>query len=244
MRKFGLIGFPLGHSFSKKYFGDKFQDESISDCSYSNFELSDLSALKDLLKDPELEGLNITIPYKEKVISFLDQQDLVVSETGACNCILIKNGKLTGYNTDVLGFEESLSEKLLLGDRRALILGTGGSSKAVSWVLKKKNISFQFVSRKNSGLPNHILYENLTKEIMDSNPVIINCTPLGMFPNTENCPPIPYQYLGSGHYLFDLVYNPSKTKFLEEGEIRGARTKNGSDMLAIQVDASWAIWNK
>ena len=243
MRKFGLIGFPLGHSFSVKYFTEKFRKESIRDCLYSNFEISAVSQLVDILNDPELVGLNVTIPYKESVIGFLNRTDKVVEETGACNCIHILRDIVAGYNTDVIGFEQSVSEKLTVRDTRSLVLGTGGSSKAVAWVLKKLGIEFLFVSRIENAMRNQISYGNLNREILDSHSLIINTTPVGMFPKTNDCPPIPYEYLGPGHYLFDLIYNPAKTLFLEKGEASGTRTKNGADMLAIQAEASWKIWN-
>jgi shikimate dehydrogenase len=244
MRKFGLIGYPLGHSFSGKYFREKFRRDAIEDCLYSNIEISSLAALPGILKDPELKGLNITIPYKESVIPFLQKKDPVVEETGACNCIRIDQGKLTGYNTDVIGFEESLSARLTVMDQRALILGTGGSSKAVAWVLKKKGIKFLFVSRKKTGAANQISYDYLNRELMDMHTLIINTTPLGMTPHTGESPPLPYEWIGPQHFLFDLVYNPEKTLFLAKGEASGARTKNGADMLVIQAEASWAIWNQ
>jgi shikimate dehydrogenase len=243
MRKFGLIGYPLGHSFSVKYFREKFQREAISGCLYSNFEISSVSALTEILKDPDLKGLNVTIPYKESVIPFLHKKDAVVEEISACNCIRIEHGILTGFNTDVIGFEESVSQKLTAMDQRALILGTGGSSKAIAWVLKKKGIKFLFVSRKKSGGTGVLSYEDLNRGIMEEHTLIINSTPFGMSPKTGDYPPVPYQWIGSRHYLFDLVYNPEKTVFLEKGESAGARTKNGADMLAIQAEASWAIWN-
>lgn len=244
MRKFGLIGYPLGHSFSGKYFREKFHRESIEDCVYSNYEIPSISALSDILKDPELNGLNVTIPYKELVISFLHKKDQVVEEIAACNCIKILNGELTGYNTDVVGFENSLKEKLTRTDKRALILGTGGSSKAVAWVLNKAGIEYLFVTRNKPLHGSWITYEELSREILESHSLIINTTPLGMHPKTEAYPPIPYQWIGHGHYLFDLVYNPSKTLFLEKGELAGARIKNGADMLALQAEASWGIWNE
>jgi len=243
MRKFGLIGYPLGHSFSVKYFSGKFQRESISDCQYSNFEIPSITQLPELLEDPELEGLNITIPYKQDVIPFLHKKSRVVEETGACNCIKIESRKLTGYNTDVEGFEKSLQEKLKVQDKRALILGTGGSSRAVAWVLQKKGIGFFMVSRNKSGTDRLITYDDLNPEIMRTHSLIINCTPLGMSPKTEAFPPIPYEWIGPEHYLFDLIYNPAKTVFMERGERAGARIKNGQDMLAIQAEASWTIWN-
>ena len=244
MRKFGLIGYPLGHSFSGKYFRDKFQRECITDCEYVNFELAAISALPGILKDPNLSGLNVTIPYKESVIPFLHKKDPVVVAIGACNCVRIKEGILTGYNTDVLGFEESLSPKLTERDNRALILGTGGSSKAIAWVLKKRGITFKFVTRNKTGVENQLSYEDLDRVLIGTYPLIINTTPLGMFPDTGLCPPIPYEGVGSSHYFFDLVYNPAKTLFLEKGEVAGARIKNGADMLAIQAEASWEIWNR
>jgi shikimate dehydrogenase len=244
MRKFGLIGYPLGHSFSGKYFREKFLRESIEDCAYSNFEIPSISALTDILKDPELKGLNVTIPYKESVIPFLHKKDQVVEEIAACNCVKILNGELTGYNTDVIGFENSLKEKLKTTDKHALILGSGGSSKAVAWVLKKTGIEYLFVTRNKSLYGSRITYEELNREMLESYSLIINTTPLGMHPKTEVFPPIPYQWIEPGHYLFDLVYNPFKTLFLEKGELAGARTKNGADMLAMQAEASWNIWNE
>lgn len=244
MRKFGLIGYPLGHSFSGKYFREKFQRESVTDCEYVNFELAAISALPDILKDPDLSGLNVTIPYKESVIPFLHKKDPVVDAIGACNCIRIEKGMLSGYNTDVKGFEESLAPKLTERDNRALILGTGGSSKAVAWVLKKRGITFKFVTRSKTGVENQLSYEDLDRVLIGTYPLIINTTPLGMFPDTGLCPPIPYEGVGPSHYFFDLVYNPAKTLFLEKGEAAGARIKNGADMLAIQAEASWEIWNR
>lgn len=243
MRKFGLIGKPLGHSFSGKYFREKFDREGIKNCLYSNYELPDISAFREILTDPELCGLNVTIPYKEDVLPFLHNKDKVVAEMGACNCIRIERGILTGFNTDVIGFERSFVEKLLKTDERALILGTGGSSKAVAWVMKKLNIPFHIVSRKKSADVNMLTYEDLNREIIQEHRLIINTTPLGMTPHIESLPLIPYEYVGPDHYLFDLVYNPAKTSFLQRAEAAGARTKNGADMLAIQAEASWAIWN-
>jgi shikimate dehydrogenase len=243
MRKYGLIGFPLGHSFSVGYFNEKFRREVISDCSYVNFEIASISLFPEILQDPELSGLNVTIPYKESIVPFLHKKDPVVEQTGACNCILIRKGMLFGFNTDVTGFENSLEEKLTGKDRRALVLGTGGSSKAVAWVLRKKGIDILWVSRKHERAADHIRYEELDQKIMHDHPLIINCTPLGMYPNADGCPPIPYEFVNAEHYLFDLVYNPAKTIFLLKGESAGARTKNGADMLAIQAEASWSIWN-
>ncbi|MDP4129906.1 MAG: shikimate dehydrogenase [Bacteroidota bacterium] len=243
MKKFGLIGFPLGHSFSRNYFNSKFLQESITDCSYSNFEIPDIHLLTEVLKDPELQGLNVTIPYKKDVIPFLHTVDSVVRHTGACNCIRIQNHQLHGYNTDVTGFEKSFMEKWTPGDHRALILGTGGSSKAVAYVLNELGIDFLFVSRNHSKSPAHLQYAELTEKIIRDHPLIINCTPLGMYPEINALPPLPYEFLTAGHYLFDLIYNPASTQFLQKGEAAGARVKNGADMLKIQADASWEIWN-
>jgi shikimate dehydrogenase len=244
VKKYGLIGYPLGHSFSRNYFSQKFQQESITGCDYFNFEISDISQLTGILKDPELMGLNVTIPYKQAVIPFLHSADPVVHQIGACNCIAIQQGRLRGYNTDVTGFEKSLMEKWKPEDRKGLILGTGGSSRAVAYVLHKLDIAFLFVSRKKPNLADHISYEDLDETLIRDHPLIINCTPLGMHPEVNVSPPIPYAYLGSAHYLFDLVYNPAQTLFLKKGEEKGARIKNGADMLKIQADASWDIWNR
>ena len=242
MKKYGLIGYPLSHSFSKKYFTDKFILESIKDVVYDIYPLENINELPDLLtSEPSLCGLNVTIPYKEQVISFLDEMSPVVKKIGACNCIKIEHGKLIGHNTDVLGFERSLLKKLKPTHSAALVLGTGGASKAVQYVLDKQGISFLQVSRSKS--PNTISYGELDKEIISNHLLIINTTPLGMYPNTESAPPIPYEWIGDSHYLFDLVYNPVKTMFLKKGEQQGAEIENGSDMLVDQAEGSWAIWN-
>lgn len=241
MKKFGLIGFPLSHSFSKKYFSEKFINENIQGVEYGSYPLEDISALAALLKsEPMLVGLNVTIPYKEKVIPFLDELSDEVMEIGACNCISIKDSKLKGYNTDVIGFEKSLLKKLMPHHQQALVLGTGGAAKAVYFILRKHHIPFLKVSRTNG--ENQIKYESLSKEIIESHQLIVNTTPLGMFPDMNTFPPIPYEYLGSQHYLFDLVYNPEKTIFLSRGEERGAAIENGADMLVDQAEASWDIW--
>jgi shikimate dehydrogenase len=243
MRKFGLIGYPLGHSFSGNYFREKFSREHINGSVYSNFEISEISALPGLLEDRELEGLNVTIPYKQSVIAYLDSVDRIVQETGACNCIRIQQGRLSGYNTDVIGFEKSLEEKLRKTDERALILGTGGSSRAVAWVLQKKGIRFQWVSREKKAGSHYLDYNDLNREILETHSLIVNSTPLGMYPKTDAFPPIPYEWIGEGHYLFDLIYNPAQTLFLQKGHAAGARIKNGADMLALQAEASWLLWN-
>jgi shikimate dehydrogenase len=243
MKTFGLIGYPLTHSFSKKYFTNKFMDEGLTDCIYENFPIENIDEIKDVFQlHPTLAGLNVTIPYKEKVIPYLDEANEIVKETGACNCIKIHQGKKIGFNTDVIGFGKSLDVKLNASHQRALVLGTGGAAKAVYYALKQRNISFLKVSRSPSS-PNIISYENIDKSLLDSHTLIINTTPLGMYPNTESAPSIPYQHLTPSHYLFDLVYNPDKTIFLQNGEAMGAIIENGKDMLRIQADASWEIWN-
>lgn len=243
MRRFGLIGYPLSHSFSQKYFTDKFRQENIRDCLYENFPLEDIAGLPAVLAQyQDLAGLNITIPYKEKVIAYLHEQSPVVQEIGACNCIRFRDGKLYGYNTDVTGFQRSLEPLLLPTHRKALILGTGGASKAVEYVLRQKGIEYHIVSRSPEGLK-QVDYEWVNETNLQEHTLLVNTTPLGMFPNIDSCPPIPYQFLTPAHYLFDLVYNPPVTKFLQLGQERGARIKNGADMLVIQAEESWKIWN-
>ena len=242
MKRFGLIGYPLGHSFSKKYFTEKFLREGIKDCVYETFPIASIDQLTPLLnKHPDLVGLNVTIPHKEKIIGFLQVQSKVVSKIGACNCIHIKNGKLSGFNTDVLGFQQSLQKSFPSLPSRALILGTGGSSKAVEFVLKQLKIPHIFVSRKPS--THNLSYEQLTPGIVKESGLIINTTPLGMYPQVVEAPPIPYEAIDSNHCLFDLIYNPERTLFLQKGAERGAKVQNGEDMLMIQAEESWKIWN-
>lgn len=243
MKQFGLIGYPLSHSFSQKFFTDKFREENITGCVYDNFPLENIEALRGVLeKYPNLAGLNVTIPYKEKVIPFLHHQSDVVKKIGACNCIKFVNGELHGYNTDVTGFEESLRPLLESHHRKALVLGTGGAAKAIHFVLEKLGIIFLEVSR-NPFSGRQISYEQLTPELIAEHTLIINTTPVGMYPHTNECPPLPYTALTPKHYLFDLVYNPAKTMFLQKGEEQGAVIKNGADMLVIQALESWRIWN-
>jgi shikimate dehydrogenase len=242
MRLFGLIGYPLSHSFSKKYFTEKFEKEQLHDCRYELFPIADIDQLQGILdQNPGLSGLNITIPYKQQVLSFLDNKDAVVSRINACNCISFKNGKLKGYNTDVAGFQQSLKKQWKANHKKALILGTGGAAKAVEFVLDKLGVSYTYVSRK-PGAANYS-YEQLTRAIIADYTLIINTTPLGMYPAVTEAPPIPYDFLTPGHYLFDLIYNPEKTLFLKKGEEKGAVIKNGYEMLMIQAEESWRIWN-
>ena len=257
MRKFGLIGKPLTHSFSKKYFEEKFQREKISDCSYDLFELNNIEEFPSLIKsNPELVGLNVTIPYKESVIPFLDDLDEGAKEIGAVNCIRVENGKLIGYNTDCHGFEDSLVKffdkntskgetgetvlKSPLGDLGVFILGTGGSSKAVCYVLRKMKLPFCNVSRNSKD--GYITYDEIFSQLKSFN-LFINTTPLGMFPKVDVSPKIPYELLSGNDFLFDLVYNPTETEFLKRGREKGAKTKNGLEMLELQAEKSWEIWN-
>lgn len=243
MRTFGLIGYPLGHSFSKKYFSDKFEREGITGNVYESFPIEQIGQLEELLiSNPDLAGLNVTIPYKEQVIQYLDSMSPVVEEIGACNCIHIQDGRLIGHNTDVIGFSKSLLPKLKSHHNKALILGTGGSSKAVAYTLKELRIPFLQVSR--TPIEGMIGYEEIDQSMLEAHTVIINTTPVGMYPNIDKAPAIPYEFIGADHYLFDLVYNPERTRFLQEGASRGATVENGSGMLVIQAEASWEIWNR
>ncbi len=244
MRVYGLIGYPLGHSFSKKYFTEKFANQGIAGCIYKNFPIQTIDELKTVLsQNPQLCGLNITIPHKQVIFPFLDDRTNLPEGLSACNCIKIVEGRLVGYNTDVTGFEKSLLPKLNDHHTNALILGNGGAAEAVKYVLHKLNIDFKIVSRKlHDG--SHLTYTDLNEAILNEHLLIVNTTPLGTFPDIEKCPPFPYQFITPRHYLFDLVYNPSKTLFLQKGEEKGAAIKNGSDMLEIQAEESWRIWNE
>lgn len=246
MRKFGLIGFPLGHSFSKKFFSEKFENESI-DARYDLYELSNITEFQDLRNSVELSGLNVTIPYKEQVIPLLDRLDDTATHIGAVNVIRFdydKNGTatLTGFNTDAVGFENSLKPFLKSYHKKALILGTGGASKAILYTLQKLGIECRYVSR--TVREGQLTYSDLNKEIIDNNLLIINATPLGTFPKTDICPDIPYQFLTEKHLLFDVVYNPAETLFMKKGRDAGATALNGEEMLIGQAIAAWEIWNR
>lgn len=239
---YGIIGYPLTHSFSPAYFSDKFRSLGM-DAQYLPFPLASIEDLPRLLLDrPTLKGLNVTIPYKESVIPFLDELDEVAGAIGAVNTITIKQGKLKGYNTDVPGFMHSLQPLLQAQQQQALVLGTGGASKAVQYALYKMAISYQVVSRsKKAGV---WTYDELSPELVRDFTLIINTTPQGMWPHTTDCPDIPYEAIGSRHLLFDLIYNPSETLFLQKGDKQGALTKNGYEMLVAQAEAAWAIWQQ
>ena len=242
MKWYGLLGKTLKHSFSKAYFTNKFHALGITDCYYENFELATINELPQLLKNnPSIHGLNVTIPYKEEVLSFLDEENDIVKEVKACNCIKISDGKLLGYNTDVIGFRQSLEKDLEAHHTKALILGTGGAAKAVQYALKTLGISFRNVSRNKS--ETSITYDELDGEILNSHHLIINTSPLGMFPKIDEAPPVTYNFITSKHLLFDLIYNPEETVFLKKGKERGAKIINGSQMLILQAEESWRIWN-
>lgn len=247
MRLFGLIGYPLSHSFSKGYFSEKFQRENIKDCRYENFPLDDISQLTGIIENnPGLSGLNITIPYKEKVIPFLDSISDEAREIGAVNTITIhRSGNrvtLSGFNTDVYGFSESIKPLLEPQHTSALVLGSGGASKAVKFALKKLGINYLQISRYRN--EKNLTYEDVNRELLEQNKIIINTTPLGTFPKVEELPPLPYQYLGSSHLLYDLVYNPAVTSFLNRGLEQNCQIKNGLQMLHLQAEKAWEIWNE
>lgn len=248
MRLYGLIGKSLAHSFSPKYFKEKFEKEGITGAYYNLYPLENIDEFNQLISDfSDLSGLNVTIPYKSEVIPFLDKLDLSAQEIGAVNTIKfsVEAGKLKlyGYNTDYLGFWDSIKSLLSVHHQKALILGTGGSSKAVAYAFKQAGIDFKFVSRNT--IDNNILsYTDLNKDIFNQYKVIVNTTPLGMFPNLDDCPNIPYKALTSDHILFDLIYNPELTLFLKNGIRYGAQVKNGLEMLQLQAEYAWEIWNK
>jgi len=242
MRRFGLLGYPLSHSFSQKYFTEKFTQLGLTDCVYENFSLPDIKDLSVVLKEKtDLCGFNITIPYKKQVLAFLDEVSPVVAAIGACNCVQIKEGKLTGYNTDVVGFEQSLKPFLQPHHTKALVLGTGGASAAVEYVLRRLGITVQYVSREASD--EAIAYEQVDQKILDTHHLLINTTPLGMYPNVTECPALPYRFLSPQHHLYDLIYNPAETQFLANGKAQGATVQNGEEMLVLQAEESWRIWN-
>lgn len=242
MRHYGLIGYPLGHSFSEQYFTEKFAKEHVS-ANYKLFELSDVVKFRNLLSNNNLSGLNVTIPYKETIMDYLDELDETARLVGAVNTIkFCSNGHLKGYNTDVIGFEQTLRPILKSYHQKALVLGTGGASKAVAFVLRQLNIDFKFVSRTKT--IDCLAYSDLSQTIMSEYLLIVNTTPLGMFPNIHTKPPIPYQWLSDQYLLYDLVYNPLKTEFLQAGEEYGATVQNGLPMLRAQAEASYLIWTE
>lgn len=241
MKTYGIVGWPLEHSFSKKYFEEKFAALGLGDHRYCNFPIRDISELPEIIAaHPDLQGFNVTIPYKKDVIAFLDSVSPEATAIGAVNCVKISGGKLTGYNTDAHGFGKGLAG--LIGDRRpkALVLGTGGASNAVRYVLEQTGIDYRMVSRTET--TGTIAYSHLTPEIVKNHKLIVNTTPLGMWPDTGSKPAIPYECVGPDHFLYDLVYNPALTAFLAEGQRRGAAILNGEKMLYAQAEYSFRIW--
>ena len=243
MKLYGLIGHPLSHSFSKKYFTEKFVKEHITDCEFLLFDISNIKEFRNVLEqNPNLKGLSVTIPYKETVMEYLDEINDEAQQIGAVNTIKIENNKLIGYNTDYFGFKQSLKPFLEISQERALILGTGGASKAVFYALNSLNIKCLFVSR-NPKNENEISYEEVNEYVIRNHQIIVNTTPVGTFPKVDEKPAINYNELTSKHLLYDLVYNPSETQFLKEGKQRGAMVLNGLQMLQLQAEKAWEIWN-
>jgi len=247
MEKYGLLGNPLEHSFSKTYFNQKFKAEQI-DAEYVNFEIPNIKELRNIVKaNPNLKGLNVTLPYKTEVIPLLDEVDADAKLIGAVNVISFKKGnfgkiKLKGYNSDIIGFRQSIAPLLNETHRKALILGTGGSSKAVFRGLKQLGIASTFVSRNTKEYC--ITYQEISAKILSQYTVIVNTTPLGMYPHIDNSPPFPYDLLTPNHLLYDLLYNPDETRFMQKGKEKGATVKNGLEMLLLQAFASWEMWHK
>jgi shikimate dehydrogenase len=243
-KRFGLLGRNINYSFSKGYFTDKFNNENFQGCSYENFDIPEINFFTELIKNnPDLKGLNVTIPYKEAVIPFLHKLSKNAALIGAVNTIkFTKKGELKGYNTDYYGFKKSLKPLLEPHHKKALILGTGGASKGVAFALDELGILYTFVSREAK--ENTIDYERINATTFDNYQIIINSTPVGTSPNTEAFPNIPYDFFTEKHIAYDLIYNPAETQFLKKAKVQGAQTKNGLDMLIFQAERAWKIWNK
>ncbi|MGB0880130.1 MAG: shikimate dehydrogenase family protein [Polaribacter sp.] len=241
---FGLLGKDIAYSFSRGYFSEKFKKLGLENHKYVNFDLPKIQDFPSIIKETNgLKGINVTIPYKEAIFQFLDKVDKTARKIGAVNTIKItKKGNLKGYNTDVFGFENSLKPLLKKHHKRALILGTGGASKAIEYALKKNGIKYKFVSR-NRKKKKVMSYDEITENTLKKHQIIINCTPVGTSPNIEKCPNIPYQFITKNHLLYDLIYNPTETTFLSKGKEKGATIKNGLEMLELQAEKSWEIWN-
>lgn len=242
MDKYGIIGYPLGHSFSRAFFTEKFQREHI-DAEYVNFEIPSADMLPGIVQaNPNLRGLNVTLPHKEAVIPILDELSDEAKEIGAVNVIRVRDGRLKGFNSDIIGFMDSIRPLLKPWHQHALVLGTGGASRAIRVGLQRLGIEWTYVSR--TPAPGRLTYADLTSELMEHYQVIVNCSPVGMFPHVDACPDIPYQLLTGRHLLYDLVYNPQETLFLKRGAEHGAAVKNGLEMLHLQALASWRFWNE
>lgn len=243
---YALVGKNISYSFSRGYFTEKFEKLDLKDHKYINFDIDSIHELPQKIKDNKkrLKGMNVTIPYKLEVFNFLDRIDKKARKVGAVNTIRIsKKGRLKGFNTDVYGFKKSLKPLLKKYHKRALILGTGGASKAVAFVLEELEIKYKQVSRNPEG-KKQISYQDITEELMNTHQLVINCTPLGTHPNIHNCPNIPYELISEKHLLYDLIYNPSETAFLKRGKEKGASVKNGLEMLELQAEKAWKIWNE
>ncbi|MGB3063458.1 shikimate dehydrogenase family protein [Sphingobacterium thalpophilum] len=246
MKKLGLIGFPLGHSFSKKYYLEKFQQEDINDVDYDLYPIEHISDFVPIYSDKDFYGVNVTIPYKIEVMRYLDELSEEAKSIQAVNCVRIMHSDdgsvyLKGYNTDAYGFETSLKPLLTPKDQKALVLGNGGAAKAVIYALNQLNIAYKLVSRTKQA--DHYTYEELDASILSEYTVIINCSPVGTYPNITACPKLPYEYINENHLCYDLIYNPEETAFLRKGREQGARTKNGYEMLQLQAEKNWEIWN-
>lgn len=240
--RFGLLGRDIDYSFSRAYFAEKFQKETLVHCTYENFDLPNLTQFEAVLRTPQLKGMNVTIPYKQEVMPFLDGLDEVSQAIGAVNTIVFnKDGTTTGYNTDYIGFQKSIAPLITSQIKAALVLGTGGASKAVVYALRKMGIVTQYVSRKK-GIDN-LTYEEITKKVLKEHKLIVNCTPLGTHPNILQKPTLNYDQITNEHVLFDLIYNPTETAFMKAGRKAGAKAENGSNMLIEQAEASWRLWN-
>lgn len=249
MKTFGLIGYRLGHSFSRNFFTEKFSNEKLSDHEYVNFELDTIDEFPTIFdRGTNICGLNCTIPYKQQIMRFLDEIDLEAAQIGAVNTVKIidQNGKriLKGFNTDLYGFEHSLRPMLEEKHKKALILGTGGASKAIRFLFDRMGIDYLSATTKDELQDKEIRYDQLTQNLMNEYLIVINATPLGTFPKVDACPDIPYQYVSPNHVLYDLVYNPAETLFLKKGKEKSAQTKNGLEMLHLQALKSWEIWNE
>lgn len=249
MKKFGLIGYPLGHSFSQGYFTDKFKKESILECEYNNYPIESIDLLPAVIEEnPELVGLNVTIPYKQEIFKYLDELDSDAEDIGAVNTIKITRNesqggyRLKGFNTDVYGFQKPLQDVIEEHHKKALVLGTGGAAKAVCWVLENLGVEYRYVSR-NPKRDIDYSYTDLPDEIVAQSTIIINTSPIGMYPNIADKPSINYDMVSSKHILYDLVYNPEETEFLKQGKIKKAITINGLPMLFLQAEKAWEIWN-
>ena len=238
-----LIGRNIAYSFSRGYFKQKFETENLQDYTYENFDLNQIEALKKILTQKNIYGLNVTSPYKREVVPFLDRLSATAEKMNAVNTIKFhEDGSISGHNTDVFGFEKSLLEIVSTPPKKALILGTGGASSAVAYVMKKLNIEFSYISR--SAGANTIQYEMVDEKVMDEHHLIINASPVGTFPDIEVAPQLPYSFLTDDHVLYDLIYNPPETRFLQEGKKRGCKILNGQKMLEYQAEKSWEIWNQ